>query len=324
MGWLPAPMGHARHDQPLAQLARGRRRGCCSSGRARPAGLGGSTVRSPGAGGGRRGRSPRTHRGRQLGRRPGRVRRHSQRSASNCARTPNRRWRANWSDGTCRWVPSRGWTTTRAHASPPRAPASPCSPDGVLQWLHRPEDRTPVPSRRNDGVADPPANRARPAPWATPPPARRTGPRSTWAARPNQPRAGPAAHPLSRARRRCTDRTLTPWRSPSSAHPGRTLRPPRPDHLAELPALVRQTAALRIPHDNGVPRGSSSVSGYDNRLEPLGRPWPPHQLPRSNLEWRKGIDVESACRLRSPEWVCSEDSAGRRSPRRPPWHWRQE
>jgi sugar lactone lactonase YvrE len=27
--------------------------------------------------------------------------------------------------------------------------------DGTLQWLDRPEDRTPVPSRMNDGVADP-------------------------------------------------------------------------------------------------------------------------------------------------------------------------
>ncbi|MCX5336124.1 SMP-30/gluconolactonase/LRE family protein [Streptomyces sp. NBC_00140] len=27
--------------------------------------------------------------------------------------------------------------------------------DGALQWLDRPEDRTPVPSRMNDGVADP-------------------------------------------------------------------------------------------------------------------------------------------------------------------------
>lgn len=29
------------------------------------------------------------------------------------------------------------------------------TPDGALQWLDRPEDRTPVPSRMNDGVADP-------------------------------------------------------------------------------------------------------------------------------------------------------------------------
>ncbi|MER7564079.1 SMP-30/gluconolactonase/LRE family protein [Streptomyces sp. NPDC097941] len=29
------------------------------------------------------------------------------------------------------------------------------TPGGVLQWLDRPEDRTPVPSRMNDGVADP-------------------------------------------------------------------------------------------------------------------------------------------------------------------------
>ncbi|MEU1194165.1 SMP-30/gluconolactonase/LRE family protein [Streptomyces sp. NPDC005859] len=29
------------------------------------------------------------------------------------------------------------------------------TPDGALEWLDRPEDRTPVPSRMNDGVADP-------------------------------------------------------------------------------------------------------------------------------------------------------------------------
>ncbi|MFI5877261.1 SMP-30/gluconolactonase/LRE family protein [Streptomyces sp. NPDC051445] len=29
------------------------------------------------------------------------------------------------------------------------------TPDGTLEWLDRPEDRTPVPSRMNDGVADP-------------------------------------------------------------------------------------------------------------------------------------------------------------------------
>ncbi|MEU4489766.1 SMP-30/gluconolactonase/LRE family protein [Streptomyces purpurascens] len=29
------------------------------------------------------------------------------------------------------------------------------TPDGVLEWLDRPEDRTPRPSRMNDGVADP-------------------------------------------------------------------------------------------------------------------------------------------------------------------------
>ncbi|MET7695026.1 SMP-30/gluconolactonase/LRE family protein [Streptomyces sp. NPDC005483] len=29
------------------------------------------------------------------------------------------------------------------------------TPDGTLDWLDRPEDRTPVPSRMNDGVADP-------------------------------------------------------------------------------------------------------------------------------------------------------------------------
>ncbi|MCT9138233.1 SMP-30/gluconolactonase/LRE family protein [Streptomyces violarus] len=29
------------------------------------------------------------------------------------------------------------------------------TPDGALEWLDRPEDRTPLPSRMNDGVADP-------------------------------------------------------------------------------------------------------------------------------------------------------------------------
>ncbi|MBP5873414.1 SMP-30/gluconolactonase/LRE family protein [Streptomyces scabiei] len=29
------------------------------------------------------------------------------------------------------------------------------TPDGALEWLDRPEDRTPAPSRMNDGVADP-------------------------------------------------------------------------------------------------------------------------------------------------------------------------
>ncbi|MEU0671976.1 SMP-30/gluconolactonase/LRE family protein [Streptomyces sp. NPDC006172] len=29
------------------------------------------------------------------------------------------------------------------------------TPDGTLEWLDRPEDRTPAPSRMNDGVADP-------------------------------------------------------------------------------------------------------------------------------------------------------------------------
>lgn len=29
------------------------------------------------------------------------------------------------------------------------------TPDGTLEWLDRPEDRTPLPSRMNDGVADP-------------------------------------------------------------------------------------------------------------------------------------------------------------------------
>ncbi|MGW7726661.1 SMP-30/gluconolactonase/LRE family protein [Streptomyces canus] len=29
------------------------------------------------------------------------------------------------------------------------------TPDGALDWLDRPEDRTPFPSRMNDGVADP-------------------------------------------------------------------------------------------------------------------------------------------------------------------------
>ena len=53
--------------------------------------------------------------------------------------------------------------------------------DGTLEWLDRPEDRTPVPSRMNDGVADP-AGRF----WA-----------------------GSMAYDGTRARARCTERTPT-------------------------------------------------------------------------------------------------------------------
>lgn len=46
------------------------------------------------------------------------------------------------------------------------------TPDGALEWLDRPEDRTPVPSRMNDGGAAPPGASG-PAAWpTTAPPAR--------------------------------------------------------------------------------------------------------------------------------------------------------
>ncbi|WP_327692947.1 SMP-30/gluconolactonase/LRE family protein [Streptomyces sp. NBC_00459] len=48
--------------------------------------------------------------------------------SSNSATAPSRRSRANWPGWKCRWVPSPPCTTSRVRGSPPRAPASPCSP----------------------------------------------------------------------------------------------------------------------------------------------------------------------------------------------------
>jgi sugar lactone lactonase YvrE len=70
--------------------------------------------------------------------------------SSNCATTPGR---PDSPVSAYRWAPSRRCTDTWIAAA--GTGIALLTPDGAVDWLDRPEDRTPFPSRMNDGVADP-------------------------------------------------------------------------------------------------------------------------------------------------------------------------